>query len=87
MRTVSAGCTSYSSSRSRIIPDIAVAEILELPLSHKPSDKYYAKQLQPMTTRQVGMKKDEESVEEYLDYLVSDSKKIHQVRRPNFCNA
>lgn len=61
-------------------PDVAVAEILELPLSHKPEDKYYVTQLKATTTRQVGVKKDDESVEEYLDYLVADSKKIHQVR-------
>lgn len=52
---------------------------MELPLSHKPEDKYFVTQLKAMTTRQVGVKKDDETVEEYLNYLVADSKKIHQV--------
>lgn len=56
-----------------------MAEGLELLLSHKPEDKYYATQLKAMTTSKVRIKKDDESVEEYLECLVADSKKIHQV--------
>lgn len=56
-----------------------MAKILEIPLSHKPGDRYYVAQLEGMTTRQVGMKMENESIEDYLNYLVSDSVKIHKV--------